>query len=88
MNEKAGVFVILVQVYHKEVVLSQYTIFTSDMPITNKVKVATYADDTAIIASNESPIIASKVKPEELNRLQNWLIKWSIKVNSKKQAYM
>ena len=29
-----------------------YTIFTSDMPITTIVKFATYADDTAIIASN------------------------------------
>uniref|UniRef100_A0A1B0DKW2 Uncharacterized protein n=1 Tax=Phlebotomus papatasi TaxID=29031 RepID=A0A1B0DKW2_PHLPP len=41
-----------------------FAIFTADMPMTNGVEVATYADDTVILASDANPSIASnKLQP-------------------------
>ena len=63
-----------------------YTIFTSDMPTTSNVLVATYADDTAIIASNDCQILASRDVQDELDLLQDWFKKWNIKINSDKST--
>lgn len=38
-----------------------YSIFTSDMPISENVTTATYADDTALISSDTSEVEASRV---------------------------
>lgn len=65
-----------------------YTIFSSDMPTMNGLTIATYADDTAILASYESPNVASEVLQNELNLIQNWLQKWNIKVNTEKSIHV
>ena len=44
-----------------------YTIYTSDLPEIQNVTIATYADDTAIIASDVCPIKASSLVQSELN---------------------
>lgn len=65
-----------------------YTIFTSDMPVTDGLTIATYADDTAILASHESRITASELVQNELYQIQNWLQKWNIKVNTEKSVHV
>lgn len=65
-----------------------YTIFTSDMPITSNVLVATYADDTAILAASPNPTDASTKIQEELNDVEKWLNKWKIKVNTEKSNHV
>ena len=56
-------------------------LFTSDMPCTAGVTVATYADDIAFLSSNTSPIEASNLIQHQLNEVQSWLMIWHIKVN-------
>lgn len=65
-----------------------YTIFTADMPIIEDVLVATYADDTAVLSSNVCANVASANVQNQLLRLENWFIKWNIKVNSTKSNHM
>jgi hypothetical protein len=47
---------------------------------------ATFADDTAILALDQNPIVASENLQNHLNVLQQWLCKWDIKVNNNKSA--
>ena len=56
------------------------------MPRTSNVLVATYADDTAIIASNDCQILASRDVQDELDLLHDWFKKWNIKINSDKST--
>jgi hypothetical protein len=42
---------------------------------------ATYADDTAILASHQNPITALTNLQHHLNRLEKWLKRWRIKAN-------
>lgn len=65
-----------------------YTLFTADMPVTNNVTVATYADDTAIVASSLCPAEASTLVQNEVNHIEKWLSKWNIKVNSSKSSHI
>lgn len=65
-----------------------YTIYTSDMPIEDNVTIATYADDTAILASDVSPNEASFLVQRYLNQLQMWLSKWKICINAEKSNHV
>lgn len=65
-----------------------YTIFTSDMPFSDNVLIATYADDTALLASSTCPIEASNIVQRELNEIEIWLNKWNIKVNTDKSVHV
>jgi hypothetical protein len=63
-----------------------YLIYTADIPTTHETNIATFADDTAILALDENPIIASEKLQNHLNLLQQWLRKWKIKVNNNKSV--
>jgi hypothetical protein len=63
-----------------------YLIFTADIPTRNDTFIATFADDTAIMASNENPQTASLSLQTHLNQLETRLSKWRIKVNETKSA--
>lgn len=65
-----------------------YTIFTSDMPLSENVTFATYADDTALITSHESPDFASAAVQQAINKIEEWLKKWNIKVNADKSTHV
>lgn len=65
-----------------------YTIFTADMPIAENVLVATYADDTAILASSASPTTASNNVQIQLKEMELWLNNWNINVNTEKSAHV
>ena len=43
-----------------------------DLPETEQTLTATYADDTAILASHENPITASRKLQNHLNQFEKW----------------
>jgi hypothetical protein len=64
------------------------TIFTADLPESEQTLTATYADDTAILASHEDPKVdASKVQTH-LYRLEQWLQQWRICANESKSTHV
>ncbi|KAJ8706107.1 hypothetical protein PYW07_010884 [Mythimna separata] len=63
-----------------------YTIFTADLPQTPGVTIATYADDTAILASSTHAIEASAALQRCLNDINQWFDKWRIKANVNKSV--
>jgi hypothetical protein len=63
-----------------------YLIFTVDISTRNDAIIATFAVDTAIMASNENPQTASLSLQTHLNQLKAWLSNWRIKVNETKSA--
>jgi hypothetical protein len=63
-----------------------YLIYTADMPTTNSTTIATYADDTALLAANNDPIVASRHLQHHLNLLQQWYSKRKIKINLTKSV--
>ena len=63
-----------------------YLIFMVDIPTRNDTVIATFADDTVIMASNENPQTASLSLQTHLNQLEDWLSNWRIKVNETKSA--
>lgn len=65
-----------------------YLIYTSDLPTTRNTKTATFADDTAILASHLDPVIASSNLQVHLNEIQRWLNKWKIKANETKSTHI
>lgn len=65
-----------------------YTIFTSDMPVSEDVTVATYADDTAILATSKCHLNASNKIQRQLSMMQEWYNKWNIKINAEKSGHV
>lgn len=65
-----------------------YLIYTADLPTTNQTMTATFADDTAILASHEDPHKASEILQSTINKVQKWLKKWRIKVNGTKSKHV
>lgn len=63
-----------------------FAIFTADMPVTKGVSVATYADDTVVLASDTNPNNASVKLQNSLNSLEKWMKKWKIGVNESKSV--
>jgi hypothetical protein len=63
-----------------------YLIFTADIPTRNDSVIATFADDTAIMASNENSQTAFQSLQTHLNQFEAWLSNWRIKVNETKSA--
>jgi hypothetical protein len=49
---------------------------------------ATYADDTAVIATDDSAIIASSMLQRQLDLITIWLKEWKIKVNAEKSHHV
>jgi len=63
-----------------------YLLYTADLSISLDIIIATYADNTAILASHKDHIIASQRLQESLFYIQIWLKKWRIRVNGAKCA--
>lgn len=63
-----------------------YLIFTADIPITNNTTIATFADDTAIVAVDKDPQIATEKLQIHLNQFQDWIHTWRVQVNQAKSA--
>jgi histone H2A len=58
-----------------------YLLYTADMPTLRQTTVATFTDDTAVLASHSDPKIASNLLQKNLDKIRNWLKIWRIKVN-------
>ena len=50
--------------------------------------IATFADDTALLASNKCPIKASKILHNSINTAKEWLEKWRVAVNVAKSVHV
>lgn len=65
-----------------------YLLYTADLPTTSRTEVATYADDTAVLAVHANSTTASQYLQENLNKIQTWLVKWKIKANELKSIHV
>jgi hypothetical protein len=58
-----------------------YLLYMVDLPTTNNTTIATFADDTALLAINSDLALASQQLQYHLDLLQEWCDKWKIKIN-------
>jgi hypothetical protein len=65
-----------------------YLIFTSDIPQPAGTTVATFADDTAILAVGANVEEATKKLQPAANSINNWTKKWLIKLNADKSKHV
>ena len=61
-----------------------FSIYTADLPTSNEVTIATFADDTALLATHADPAIASSTLQRSLDSMEKWFQKWGFKINEKK----
>ncbi|KYB24559.1 putative RNA-directed DNA polymerase from transposon X-element-like Protein [Tribolium castaneum] len=61
-----------------------YSIFTHDIPKTDRTTLAIYADDTAILTRSKQPYMATRYLQESVERIENWCRRWLINVNPDK----
>ena len=65
-----------------------YLIYTSDLPVMENIKVATFADDTALMATGRD-INESTSKLQGANdSISNWCKSWKIKLNENKSVHV
>lgn len=65
-----------------------YTLFTADLPVRRDTVVATFADDTAIMATHRNEVAASKILQKGLNDVQTWLTKWRLQASATKSVHI
>jgi hypothetical protein len=65
-----------------------YLIYTADLPTSPATTKATFADDTAILASDSDPATASLKLQNHLNAIQTWLHKWRMHTNALKSVHV
>lgn len=65
-----------------------YTIYTCDLPQSEHVTLATFADDTAVLACSNCPNEASDFLQTGLQEIETWLSKWRIKTSVTKSVHV
>jgi hypothetical protein len=53
-----------------------YLLYTADLPTSPDSTISTFADDTAILATDPDPAIAAQKLQASLLAIQHWLTKW------------
>jgi hypothetical protein len=65
-----------------------YLLYIADLATTNNTTIANFADDTALLAANNDPVVASQHLQHHLNLLQQWYSKWKVKINQTKSVQL
>ena len=60
-----------------------FSIYAADLPISTEITIATFADDTALLASHVNPTTASSTLQRGLDSMEKWFHKWGFKINKK-----
>ncbi|KAH8246461.1 hypothetical protein KR026_006851, partial [Drosophila bipectinata] len=68
-----------------------FTTYTSDVPVSSlttdaRMLLATYADDTALLASHSSQLSASAAVQDWLNAMEHWTKQWNTAISCRKSA--
>ena len=65
-----------------------YLIFTNDIPQPDETIIATFADDTAILAVGNTIEESTNKLQRSINKIYNWTSKWRIKLNESKSIHV
>lgn len=65
-----------------------YLLYTCDIPETNNNVIATFADDTAIMATGVTHKEAAEKVQTAVNAITDWTKKWKIKLNESKSTHI
>lgn len=63
-----------------------YLLYTADIPTPSQTTVATFADDTAILATHKEYRSATSLLQSALGQVSTWSKKWKIKLNEGKST--
>lgn len=63
-----------------------YTLYTADLPTNETTTTATFADDTAVLATNPNPALASELLQDGLQKIEQWCQELRIKINENKSV--
>lgn len=63
-----------------------FNIYTADIPTSNTINIAQFADDTALYCSSTSLDILRNTMQQYLNQISAWSNKWKIKLNPSKST--
>jgi hypothetical protein len=62
--------------------------YTADLPSSPTTTIATFADDTAVLATDSDPAVASQKLQTDFLAIQIWLQKWRIQANAHKSDHV
>jgi hypothetical protein len=65
-----------------------YTIYTADLPTSNKIILDTFAEDTASFTTFIDPTTTSLNLQDHLHKIEIWLRKWKMKINEKTSSHI
>jgi hypothetical protein len=65
-----------------------HLLYTADLPISPESTRATFSDDTAVLATDSDPAIASQKLQTNLLAIQKWFKKWRTKANGCKLIHV
>jgi hypothetical protein len=68
----------------KKLQLLLYLLYTADLPTSPESTTGTFADNTAVVAMDSDPAIASQKLQTDLLAIQDWFKKWKMKSNKSK----
>jgi hypothetical protein len=61
-----------------------YLLYTADLPTLPESTIATFTDESAVVATDSDPAIASQKLQTDLLAIQNWFKKLRMKANGSK----
>jgi hypothetical protein len=62
--------------------------YTADLPTSPTTTIATFADDTAVLATDSDPAVASQKLQTHLLTIQIWLQKWRMQANALESVHV
>jgi len=65
-----------------------YTIYTADIPQSDKTILSTFANDMVISTTHPDPTLASANLQDYLHTIENWTRKWRLKINETKSSHI